>query len=144
MKKTAILFATLVALSSCSTTKWGSTKTSDILGAGVIHIPVVADLDVQEKKVVFTKQFSKTESIDKIKAEAVRELLKLHKADVLIEPYYSAETSGGTTILQLTGWPATYKNFRKITKEDAELLSIANGYLHKANTVSPTVEYRKK
>jgi hypothetical protein len=39
-----------LSLMSCSTTKSGTAKTIDIVGAGVIHKPIVVDLEVKQEK----------------------------------------------------------------------------------------------
>jgi hypothetical protein len=127
MKKVIILCAAL-ALASCSTTKTGTSKTLDIYGAGVLHLPVISDLDVASNKASHTMTLRKVENMKAARNLAVSELLKIENADVLVEPSFETETSGSKTILTVKGWPAKYKNFRTITQDDIKLLNVNRNY----------------
>lgn len=146
MKKLFFFVAGVALFSSCSSLKTGTSKTMDIVGAGVVHIPVVTELDVQAKKQEFTKVYKqKLSSLEVSKRDAVSELLKLHKADVLVEPTYTSVTKGGKITVTVQGWPASYKGFRQIEKKDLELLEVFPAYLQKAKTETPaTVEKKNK
>ena len=126
MKKSKLLLSLLtvgiISLSSCSVVKTTSTtvKTIDINGA-VTHFPVVVDLNVKETKVTGEASGMST-SIESIKQSAVANAISTANADVLVEPIYKMRSSNGRTTVSVTGYPATYKNFRKIQKEDIELL----------------------
>lgn len=140
MKKLFTLLTAVAALSSCSITKTGSSKSIDVLGAGVLHIPVIAELDVQSKKQELTKTFSNVKSIETAKNEVVRELLQKFSADVLVEPTYESSTKNGTTVIAVKGFPASYKNFRNIVESDVKLLEVSPAYLQKPNTNISAVE----
>ncbi|MBC6491528.1 hypothetical protein BC349_10815 [Flavihumibacter stibioxidans] len=114
---------TCTTLFSCSSLQKTSTaKTLDIVGAGVLHFPVVADLDVRETKVSGTKAGTISTSLDLMKMEAIAAALKSGNADVLIEPAYQIDTEGSRVTVTVTGWPANYKNFRKMTAADTTLI----------------------
>ena len=140
MKKLFTLLTAVAVLSSCSITKTGSSKSIDVLGAGVLHIPVIAELDVQSKKQELTKTFSNVKSIETAKNEVVRELLQKFSADVLVEPTYESSTKNGTTVIAVKGFPASYKNFRNIVESDVKLLEVSPAYLQKPNTNISAVE----
>jgi len=132
MKKNFIFFALAAScvlfFASCATVKKMETvKTRDVIGSEVVYMPTVATLEVSQTKVteLFTiKAKSKIKDADK--AFAVAKLLTKHNADVLVEPRFSIEeiTSGKTTTYNVivSGYPATYKNFRPLTPADMELL----------------------
>jgi hypothetical protein len=108
----------------------GQVKYRDLSGV-VTHIPVTADLDVQGTKTQgfysgagkydkATKTYSFNE--DACKNLAVQNAIERAGADILIEPMFAIETVGGTITVKVTGYPATYKNFRSATLKDKELL----------------------
>ena len=126
MKK-QIFFITVLALTiltSCSVVKTNTSKTLDIYGAGVLHKPVSVDLEVKEIRVTGMATLTKGVSLEPVKQEAVADALRKSGADVLVEPKFETKTSGGRTTATVTGFPATYKNFRSITLEDVKLLRV--------------------
>ena len=126
MKK-QIFFITVLALTiltSCSVVKTNTSKTLDIYGAGVLHKPVIVDLEVKEIRVTGMATLTKGVSLEPVKQEAVADALRKSGADVLVEPKFETKTSGGRTTATVTGFPATYKNFRSITLEDVKLLRV--------------------
>lgn len=111
------LFATLLVFSSCKTTSI-STVSSDIDGPTVIQKPVVADLEVKEVRVSGTATTKGSMSEDQLKKMAVADALKKSNGDVLIEPRYEITASFRNTTVNVTGYPATYKNFRSMEAQD--------------------------
>lgn len=144
MKKIIFLFSLGVLFTSCSVTKSGTAKSMDIVGPGVIHKPIVVDLDVNPVKSVTTSTFSGIESMQNAKNDVVRQLLKEHNADVLVEPTFETETKNGKTQLTVKGWPATYKNFRPIEEKDLKFLEVRPSYLQKAETYQPVTQEKSK
>ncbi len=136
MKKIVLTLAAVALLTSCSVTKTGTAKSIDITGAGVIHTPVTADLEVDDQKASHTITLKKVENKTEARNTAIRELLALKNADVLVEPTYTTETSRGKTKLTVTGWPARYVNFRKMTEEDRALIEFLPQY-KKAESSQP-------
>ncbi|GAB4281663.1 MAG: hypothetical protein Kow0068_06180 [Marinilabiliales bacterium] len=134
MKKLFIFSTLITLLSSCSVMKTSTSKALDIYGAGVIQIPVVVDLEVSEKKVTGSSE-GYSSNIESIKQDAIADALKSSNADVLVEPKFETETSGGITKATVTGFPATYKNFRSLKEEDIKLLEA--GFTQKAVVYEP-------
>ena len=130
-------------MASCSTSKSGTSKSLDIVGSGVIHKPVIADLDVQQQKISSTTTLSRVESMDKARNEAIRQALLKYDADILVEPSFTSVTEGGKTELTVNGWPAKYKNFRQISEDDIKYLELKPSYLQKAALNETVVEEKK-
>ena len=124
-KKLLLLLSILSVLTtSCDsilqTTRTNTSKTLDIYGAGVVHNTVIVDLDVKETKINgLAEGFS---SIEEAKQNAIVDALKKAEADVLVEPKFETETVNGKVSAEVTGFPATYKNFRPIKEQDLKLL----------------------
>lgn len=131
MKRNTILLLAGIALlaTSCSTVK-KSTSTSMMVESGVYQYPTVADLDVKakaEKQIRWEfmpfnlGQPSLENRIQNLKADIIKE----NNADVLLEPQmvYTKKPYGERT-LTITGYPATFKNFRKATDQDLKALEI--------------------
>ncbi|MDG4950558.1 hypothetical protein NLM59_06455 [Weeksellaceae bacterium KMM 9724] len=139
MRAIVIILLANLMLMSCSTVKTGTSKTMDIVGAGVIHKPVIADLVVNDTKVSKTATFTKLESLESAKNNVVRELLKEKNADVLVEPTFESTTTNNKTELTVYGWTATYKNFRQMEESDIKYLEVQPSYLQKAENNQPTI-----
>ncbi|WP_338376378.1 hypothetical protein [uncultured Flavobacterium sp.] len=124
---------------SCQTVKTGTAKTIDISGVGVIHKPVIADLDVQEQKITKTITLKSMESLEAAKNEIVRNLLNENNADLLVEPKFESKTKNGKTDLTVTGWLAFYKNFRTIEEKDIKLLEVRPAVINRVETNQSTI-----
>ena len=133
--------STLFLSTSCGTTKASTTKSMDIYGSGVIQKPVVVDLNVSQTRVNGYAKEGSSESLETIKQKAINDALKKANADVLIEPKFDIETKNGSTTAVVSGWPATYNNFRSITAEDIPLLEA--GVLQKAEAYAPPLTEKK-
>ena len=142
MKKIIIL-SIAIALTSCATSKSGTSKTMDIAGAGVLHKPVVVDLDVKQDKVEKTVEIKNLTSLENAKNEVVRDLLKERGADILVEPSFFSTTTGSKTELTVYGWTANYKNFRQVEEKDIKFLEIKPSLLQKAEVYQPITEKKK-
>lgn len=111
-------------LSSCQTVK--KTATTVDVENSVSQYPAVADLDIQGK-IEGTSEWGfrpfhfGEPSLELAKSNLIADLLKQHNADVLLEPQFIFEKeSYGVRRLVVTGFPATYKNFRNATPADIE------------------------
>ena len=119
-----------LALSSCSTIQ----HTSQTAGVDTnVYNLTVADMNVAKQKQTMTTEWKwnplSTVSLKAQKETATAELLKEANADVLVEPQYIVKRRGlfrGGS-LTVTGYPATYSNFRNMTPEDAEKIAKING-----------------
>lgn len=132
--KTLSLVAALLLLSACaSVQKVETAKTTEILGPGVIQNPVIADLDVKEQKVRGTASGRRATAAE-VKHMATVNAIKGANADVLVAPVFEMETTGSRTTVTVTGFPATYKNFRHATPADSAL--VRAGYTQHITTVA--------
>lgn len=140
MKLKLLLGCSLVAmLSSCSTISHTSQSAS--VDTEVYNL-TVADMNVSPKKASTTIDWKWTPfsavSLETQKENATAELTKSTGSDVVVEPQYTVVRRGlfrGGSIT-VTGYPATYSNFRTMTKEDAEAIAALDG---KIAVVSPMI-----
>jgi hypothetical protein len=140
MRKTVFFFLTLaLGLTSCTTLRTNTAKRMDIYGSGVIQHPVVAELFVRQSKITGTANNATT--VEEAKNNAVVDALRNSSADVLIEPTFEVVRSRGVISATVTGFPATYTNFRPATYEDIPLLDM--GVLQYANVYEPTQVEKK-
>ncbi len=143
MKRILTGLVIAITLASCGITKstTNTSKTLNIYGSGVIQKPVIVELDVKQAKVTATVNGKLGSNIETLKAEAVSVAVKNAQADVLVEPTYTIVSKGGTSTVTVSGFPATYKNFRDITPEDVPL--IRAGILQTAKVAEPTSIWKK-
>lgn len=130
--KTKLFILTLVffSLTSCKIVKSGTAKSIDISGVGVIHKPVIADLDINQQKISKTMVLKNVSSMSSAQDNLIREILSEHKADLLVEPKFESKTQNGKTELTVTGWLAYYKNFRTIEEKDIKLIEVRPAIIH--------------
>jgi len=143
MKLQDLALLLLIGLTqSCAVLNTHTSKTLDIYGPGVIQLPTVADLIVLENKVTGIATEHADQPFETVKNLAIVEALKTSNADVLVEPVVESETKNGMIKVTVTGFPATYKNFRSMKAEDVPLVNA--GVLHTPQVVAPTSVQRKK
>jgi uncharacterized lipoprotein YmbA len=130
-RKISIIACTLMFVSSCAVKKNLSMKTMDINNGGVVQKTTVVDLEVDEVKVTSSIEakgnISSGIKLETLKSQLVADILKKTKSDVLVEPIFVLSNTVAKTTLTVTGFPARYKNFRTIEKEDVELLQVNRG-----------------
>ena len=134
-----IICAASAMLGSCvAVSKSTTSKTLDIQ-ASVIQKPTVADLEVKETKITGTSSGKiATMAVEAIQGEAVASALKTTNADILVEPRFETTVSGSTTTVTVSGFPATYKNFRPMKIDDIAL--VQSGVVRQVSTfVPPTI-----
>ncbi|MBF04431.1 MAG: hypothetical protein CMP76_14185 [Flavobacterium sp.] len=122
--KILLLLALSFSVFSCKTVKTGTSKSIDIKGVGVIHKPVIVDLDVKEEKISKTIIVKNMLSLESAKNDVVMELLNENNADILVEPKFISKTKNGKTELTVTGWLGYYKNFRTLEQNEIELVKV--------------------
>lgn len=107
-------------MTSCAVLTSKSTKTMNINHTGVIQTPVMVDIDVKSNKVngIATGR----NSIEILKQEAIADAIEKSGADVLVEPSFKTETTFKSTIVNVSGYPGYYKNFRNIQPEDLKTI----------------------
>lgn len=132
MNTRKILSIGIVALSlySCSTINHTSQVTP--IDTQIFNL-TVADMNVSAKKDSVTVNWKwnplSTVSLKAQKESAVHALIGKNDADVIIEPEYIVTRRGifrGGSVTVL-GYPASYTNFRTMSKEDAEKIATING-----------------
>lgn len=118
MKKT-ILSLAVVALALTSCTTHSSTSTTKDVATSLTSVST-ADMVVSQNKETYTlRPASKVRrgGLDNVKSAAVSELLKNHRADVLVQPEYEVVTRRGlmgrkVKSVTVSGYPATFRNFQ--------------------------------
>lgn len=137
-----MICATVSLMSCSSVAKFSTAKTIDITPT-IVQKPTVADLQVNEKKVTGTQSGKVTTTpLETIQNEAVASALKTANADVLVEPRFETTINGSLTTVMVTGFPATFKNFRTMKDEDISLMRI--GAVRQVNTFTPPTVTTKK
>lgn len=138
------LITITLCITSCKSLKstTNTAKTLNIYGSGVIQKPVIVELDVKQTKVTATATAKMGSAIEALKAEAVSIAIKNAGADVLVEPSYTVVSNSRTSTVTVTGFPATYKNFRDIKLEDVPLIKA--GILQTAKIAEPTTVWQKR
>ena len=144
MRKIIKLIVISALMTSCiiKKTETATTKTLDINGAAVIQKPTIVDLDVNGAKVSGRAVAKFGENIEDVKLLLVAEVLRKSNADVLVEPRYAFETVNNETTISVSGFPATYKNFRPLKEEDLKLINL--GLSQKAEVIEPSPSIKKQ
>lgn len=128
---TALFFITSCATTSSTTkttyskSQYRTVQTSQTVSTA----PIIADLVVSEKKINYAERintviFGMSQAEAKALAEkesetVIANALKANKADVLVAPITDIQTdANGYLVIEVTGYPAVYKNFRNASKEE--------------------------
>jgi hypothetical protein len=134
-----IISGLVLSLMSCSMSKSNRTVSSPhikIEEPVIIATPLMADMSISTEKISGKATMGFTPGmpspIEECKSTAVGNALVSGSADVLIEPFYIIETTDNTVTVEVTGFPAKYKNFRKDEEKMKELTNAPNTL----NTVS--------
>ena len=144
-KPIIVLICIVFSLFSCSVSKTNTAKTKDINSSGITHLPILANLNIRSTKVTGTATgLLKAPMVTKnsIKQEALAVALAKVNGDVLIEPFYRTESVGKQFTVTITGYPATYKDFRMMEEKDTTLFYMAYPEA-KNRTVSNTIIINK-
>jgi len=135
MRKSLAMVSVLsvLALSGCATAISGTVRTSEVSGT-VSHQPVTSNLNVKSTRVTGqAKVGSAQEALGR--NLAVRNALAAAQADVLVAPTYTLQVDGTVLTVTVTGYPATYAEFRNATPADLALLSTAPSARAEAATI---------
>ena len=123
-KAMLMLFAvSTMSLTACGPVISGTVRTKDVPGT-VAHQPVTANLNVRSTRVSGRATVNASQEAQGRNA-ALRAALAAGQADVLVAPTYTFETNGGKLTVTVSGYPATYTDFRNATAADMELLKTA-------------------
>lgn len=97
------------------------------MGTPAILLTTTADLDVSSNRMTYSETFNTT-SLDEIvnyaKPKALSNALIKNNADVIVCVTYDVniDQKANATTITVTGYPATYVNFRQATAADTMLL----------------------
>ncbi len=111
--------------------------------------PIVADLSVTQTRITHKETFgnnltaadltnpNRSAEINYLKDYTLTRAAKLNNADIIIAPTYDIKTSQdmNTITVEITGYPASYTNFRKATVTDLDL--IQRGFMTSATSSKP-------
>jgi len=147
LKKLNILasIAVLTAVTGCSSTQKSNNLRALALTPQAQAAPMVADLDVADKKALGQ---AKGKSISKrdLEQEAIAEALKQTNGDVLVGvSYFYEETNKIDLTVTVVGYPARYKNFRPKELPDKADVLVGGNFFYKdgENNLSVTVKNTK-
>lgn len=136
------LAAVLLLTSCASLPRTDTAKYMHIVGPGVLHHPVIADLEVKNTKVSATAVGSSSDK-EILKVQATATAIREANADVLVEPVFNITPVSSSKIeVTATGFPANYKNFRPATQ--ADLPFIEAGAMHPAKVAEVTTATQTK
>lgn len=129
MKKLFYLIIPLLVLTSCKSLKQYDSKVVSIKNE-VIQYPTLVNLDVQKESVTSsvewkTSWFKRDISLEVRIGNLIAEMAHKAKADILVEPRFTIEAGSSgwrSKKLTITGYPASYKDFRPATAEDLKAL----------------------
>lgn len=124
-----LLIGCVTTQSTTKTTYSYSEYRSVQAAQSVATAPLIADLVVAEKRITYAERIntvitnmSQSEAkalADKEKETVIANAVKANKADVLVAPSVDIQTdANGYLVIEVTGYPASYKNFRNATKDD--------------------------
>ena len=132
MKKFFFILGAIVFVSSCASAGagLGIVKTNNLLkntakyasgGAQMYVTPIMADLEVSPKKIVYHLEVGENIRMggeENVIASAVKEALDIEGGDVIVglEKQLKYNSEGGIQAITITGYPAKYVNFRPCEK----------------------------
>ena len=131
MKRFLIFAVIMLCLSSCALHR-STSATKNFVSKSPLEAPVVADLKVGEKityvyqpEVNQKRRLTRQQLLEEAVAEA---LLKNGNADVLLQPQYTFYYIEGQKFYKVivSGYPATYFNFRNASSEDLNLIQTSS------------------
>ncbi len=129
MKKVILAIATCLAFASCATTRT-ATSTAISVDTNVTQYPTIVDLEVSNDQIskevrwtYFQFLFNKI-NIKKNHSTIVYDMLKENNADILLEQrVQTTSVPFGARTVEISGYPAKFKDFRKPTQEEIDEIS---------------------
>ena len=112
-----VMGALVVFSTSCiaPVKKFSSSPYVDIQEPNIRVTPMIADMEVSEKKITGSATMGFKEGtvppLEDCKLSAIGNALIDNKADVLVEPFYVVEQTSTSISVKVTGYPAVYKSF---------------------------------
>lgn len=131
-----------VLLTACSSKNYSYSEFRTTQPTQSVHaVPVVADLDVMQERIIYTERLGVKVSdlsdaelqklVETEKQVVMSNAMKAHKADVLVAPLVDVLTDANNyLVLTITAYPAKYKNYRSATKEDTWFIPMSQSIAH--------------
>ncbi len=133
-----------VIMASCSTTSTvyrydeNTARYTDPAIQATYVSPTMADLEISSTKVIENvtydntltaydiRNYENSPAIAYMKSLAVSKVVQKYNADVMVAPIFDIKTSDDfmTITVTVSGYPATFKNFRKMTETDAPAMRV--------------------
>lgn len=121
-----LFFTSCASVQSYSYSEFRTTEPTQTVHA----VPVIADLEMSQTRITYAERINiDVTTLKKDELQAIVETqketvllnaIKQHKADVIVAPLIDIQTdSNHNLIITVVGYPATYKNFRNATPDDA-------------------------
>ena len=132
MKKLYLLLCVLglIAASCATETSFYTHGRNHNLTVSTNVTPMAADLDVSSERITFeanyTKKKNKHMDVNTAKSTAVADLLAKYNADVLVAPLAKVTENKKNIHVVVSGYPATYTNFRKASTQELEMRQAAS------------------
>lgn len=144
MNKFFTICLAIFSLHSCAPAKITSSNSNntEIYPTGVVQLPVVAELKVEDKKSSSSVNPPKGTSLEEAKTLAIREILKKTSGDILVQPTVEYEIVKRRITMTVTGYSGTYFNFHQMTKEEVPLFEA--GILQEPAVTQPFQMMSKK
>lgn len=148
MKKLLLIVVAAFAMTSCSIS-YKTATTQNI--RPILSAAVLSDLDVSNQKITYT-YFPTAEvrrgGLNNCINTAISEALMINGGDVLVETQQARVLGGyGKKVrsVTVTGYPATYKNFRSADEETLKNAVLVNGSAPvNVHTQTPKLQIFKK
>ena len=135
----AALFASCKSTDVMYSYAENTVKTLELDGTGITR-PIAADINVKSSRITWSETFDNdlksydvsnpknSGKINYMKDYTLAKALKENNSDLLVAPIYSISTSGDLRkiTVNVTGYPATYTNFRNATESDFEFVRKMN------------------
>jgi hypothetical protein len=138
MKKSNFLLlamlATLVALSSCTSTRQVSVDADYVYKNGFLMAkPIVVDITVEKRKIegrstIKNQTYGTEVATQAAKNLAVIDAVKKGDADIIVQPLFEVESKNGVTTASVSGYAGKYKEFRQATVQDTLAFNLRQGY----------------
>lgn len=119
----------LLSLASCAAFR-SSTATVAQVETNVKQFPTIVDLDIQQQRITKTVSWNwlslEKYNLSMRKKNLMADVIEESNADILVSPQFKyVKVPFGRRTLTVTGYPATFKSFRKATEKDLDLLGLS-------------------
>jgi hypothetical protein len=130
MKKQTIfgIFALSILTTGCKVTKQtkGDFDVMYITKTGIIQRPLVADLQVSDKRQSLTKTYNNA-LVSEAKENVIADFIKQYNCDLAVQPFFSTTTTSSdraSVTVTITAYTGNYKNMRDFQLSDTLFINI--------------------